>query len=151
MMTKSSGSLHCTRGMLLFFCGILALLLAAPDSARAAREFKKKECVDCHGDFSKKYLGMKYQHPGVKNGGCQDCHLSHGIVGKLLLVEEGSKLCFRCHKQEDFKLDQKTGVHTALRRGKCSSCHNPHAADSANLLAAEGPRCVSPAMIRAVI
>ncbi len=97
-------------GMLLF-CVVLAVSLFAPAESDAARKFKKKECLDCHSDFSKTYGELKNQHPGVQNGKCQDCHLSHGIVGKLLLIEDGNKLCFRCHKKEDFNLDKKRGSH----------------------------------------
>jgi predicted CXXCH cytochrome family protein len=137
-MLRAPGSLKLTLGFILLFCCSLLLQLVCADNSYAARKFKKKECADCHSDFMDQYGGMKNKHPGVKNGQCQDCHLSHGIVGKLLLIEEGNKLCFTCHKKEEFNLDKKTGVHTALKSGKCSVCHNPHASDSANLLADEG-------------
>ena len=118
MMRKDSRMLRSFVGCVLLLCSLLAWQLILPvDGHAAKRQFKKKECADCHDDFAKEYLGMKNQHPGVKDGNCLDCHLSHGIVGKLLLVEEGNNLCFRCHEKTSFNLDEKKGVHTALKRG----------------------------------
>ena len=139
-MSKVTGRLKLIFWGVLVVVSILALNLIAPDNGFAARQFKKKECVDCHGEFSKTYMGLKNQHPGLQEGKCQNCHLSHGIVGKLLLVEEGNNLCFRCHEKAEFNLDKKTKVRSALLRGKCASCHNPHASDADNLLTAEGPK-----------
>ena len=99
MRPRNSAPLKLTMGIVVFFCALFVLQAAFPDQGHAARKFKQKECADCHSDFNDKYGGMKNQHPGVKDGNCQVCHLSHGIVGKLLLVEEGNKLCFRCHEK----------------------------------------------------
>ena len=98
--------------------------LAAPADAKK-RQFKKKECLDCHEEFVEEYFSMSNIHEVVEERKCLDCHLNHGIVGKLLLKREGNKLCHECHTVEDLKLDN-AGVHTALKEGACSSCHNPH-------------------------
>ncbi|NIM04195.1 MAG: cytochrome C, partial [Armatimonadetes bacterium] len=65
---------------------------------------------------------MKVVHPVVKEKKCEDCHLRHGIVPKLLLKEEGNEICFSCHSRESLGLD-KPGIHSALKRGKCTACH----------------------------
>ncbi len=62
-----------------------SVLLTAATQALAQRKFEKKECLDCHKKFADKYLGMKNVHSMVKEKKCEDCHLRHGKVPKLLL------------------------------------------------------------------
>src|SRR5262245_11421370 len=78
---------------------LLALVLAWIPAATAAApsRFQKKECLDCHSAFASKYLTLKNQHPGVKTGQCETCHLRHGLVPKLLLKKDGNQLCYDCH------------------------------------------------------
>jgi len=90
------------------------------------RKFERKGCLDCHKKFSEKILSLKNLHPGMKEGKCEDCHLRHGIVPKLLLKKDGNELCYTCHSKEKIGLNQPK-VHTVLKTGKCASCHNPTA------------------------
>src|SRR5512146_1946400 len=101
------------------------------------RKFEKKGCLDCHKKFAEKYLSMKDVHPVVKAGKCEDCHLRHGLVPKLMMKKDGNELCYSCHAKEKIGLNR-AGVHTALKSGKCTSCHNPHASQGSHLLNAEG-------------
>ena len=110
-----------------------ALLLAAvaasvPLTRGAAAEatgFRKKDCLDCHKKEAAAYQKLEYAHTAVKKGKCEDCHLRHGIVAKLLLKEPGNALCTKCHKRETLGLD-KPNVHSVLRRGFCRDCHAAH-------------------------
>ncbi|HEX9136364.1 MAG TPA: cytochrome c3 family protein, partial [Nitrospirota bacterium] len=102
------------------------VFLAATTQAIAQRKFEKKECLDCHKKFSDQYLGMKNVHQMVKEKKCEDCHLRHGKIPKLLLKKPENDLCYTCHPIEKMGLD-KGKVHTAVRAGKCTNCHNPHA------------------------
>src|SRR6266498_5295243 len=122
--------------------GIAALLCAivfhaAVGKVEAQRQFARKDCLDCHTKFAGKYLGMKSVHAIVKDKKCEDCHLRHGVVPKLLLKKEGNELCYTCHAKEKLGMNL-PNVHTALKTGQCTICHNPHAAPAANLLKAEG-------------
>ena len=104
---------------------------------RKGKKFVQKECLDCHKKFADKYLGMKNVHKVVKERKCEDCHLRHGLVPKLILKKEGNEICYPCHSKDKIGMN-KPNVHTALKRGKCISCHNPHASQSSHLLKAEG-------------
>jgi len=111
-------------GLILAFSGA-AFLASHGSSFAQQRKFERKGCLDCHKKFSEKYLSLKALHPGMKEGKCEDCHLRHGIVPKLILKKDGNELCTSCHAKEKIGLNQ-PNVHTVLKTGKCSSCHNPH-------------------------
>ncbi|MCK5422654.1 MAG: cytochrome C, partial [Deltaproteobacteria bacterium] len=123
-------------GLLLFLCGILYLTACAP-SLRKPRKFVRKNCLECHTKFADKYLKMKSVHAVVKEKKCEECHLRHGIVPKLIFKQIGNQTCYQCHPKEKISLD-KPRVHTAIKKGKCIDCHNPHASQSSRLLQAEG-------------
>jgi predicted CXXCH cytochrome family protein len=74
------------------------LALLAPGPAEAQRQFKTKDCLECHQKFAEKTAGLKFQHSSVKQRKCEDCHLRHGVVGRLVLKQPGSALCLTCHK-----------------------------------------------------
>ncbi len=116
-------------------CGLI--LHASVDNAQAQRKFVQKECLECHTKFADKYFGMKTVHAVVKDRKCQECHLRHGLIPKLILKKEGNELCYGCHSKEKIGMN-KSKVHTALRTGKCTLCHNPHASPASHLLNAEG-------------
>jgi len=101
------------------------------------KRFVSKDCLSCHKKFSEKYLGMKDVHLPVKEKKCEDCHLRHGLVPKLILKKEGNEICYPCHSKDKIGTN-KANVHTALKRGKCIQCHNPHASQFGHLLKAEG-------------
>src|SRR4030043_813657 len=103
----------------------------------AGKKFVSKDCLDCHKKFADKYLVMKNVHPVVKERKCEDCHIRHGLVPKLILKKEGNEICYPCHSKDKVGTN-KANVHTALKRGKCVECHNPHASQSSHLLKAEG-------------
>jgi len=109
--------------MLIFLCGVLVYACAEAPRQRAlgggtaaGKKLPGKNCLDCHKKFSDKYMGMKNVHPNVKQGKCEDCHLRHGIVPKLILKKEGNEICYPCHSKEKIGLS-KPNVHTVLKRG----------------------------------
>jgi predicted CXXCH cytochrome family protein len=116
-------------GMVLLFCGVLVYACAEAPQQRtlgggvaAGKRLPGKNCLDCHKKFSDKYMGMKNVHPNVKQGKCEDCHLRHGIIPKLILKKEGNEICYPCHSKEKIGLN-KPNIHTVLKRGKC--IYNP--------------------------
>src|SRR4030042_1691802 len=109
----------------------------SPGSSSGKPGFARKNCLDCHKTFVEKYMGMKNIHPMVKEKKCEDCHLRHGLVGKLILKKEGNEVCYPCHSKEKGGFSKKN-VHTALSRGKCIACHDPHASQASRLLKGEG-------------
>ncbi len=126
----------------LFIFGLVVLLgifvsVFSTGTARAERTFARKDCSDCHKKFNDKYGSMKYAHTMVKENKCEDCHLRHGIVPKLLLKKDGNQLCLGCHPGDKIGLT-KAKVHTPLKGGKCTACHNPHASQGRYLLNSSG-------------
>ena len=115
---------------------LLLLALLLPATARA-QQFARKECLDCHQKFADKYMGLKNVHAIVKQQKCEDCHLRHGIVPKLLLKESGNALCLKCHDKKAIGLD-KPNVHPVLRTGECTQCHDAHGSNAKFMLKAEG-------------
>ena len=117
-------------------CGTLLVLLAAALAATPAlaqKKVEKKACLDCHtklADTMKSYASV---HPGLKEGRCEDCHLRHGLVPKLLLKKDGNQLCETCHTKDSLGLT-KPQVHTPVKRGKCINCHDPHGSAGAALM-----------------
>src|SRR5512144_1307002 len=85
--------------------GALGALLLAPASATAqlvrkqpgGKSFQGKDCLECHKKFADKYGSAKFAHKAVKERRCEDCHLRHGIVPKLVLKKSGNELCYSCH------------------------------------------------------
>lgn len=100
---------------IVLFCSCLVVFGLNSKSDAKKRTFAKKGCLDCHTDFADKYLSMKNVHKVVAEQKCEECHLRHGIVAKLLLKEDGNELCYTCHKVEELNLDQEY-VHTAVSR-----------------------------------
>src|SRR4030042_2921468 len=70
------------------------------------KKFVQKECLDCHKKFVDQYLGMKNVHKVVKERKCEDCHLRHGLVPKLILKKEGNEICYPCHSREKIGLNK---------------------------------------------
>src|SRR6185369_7176247 len=99
-------------GIMLLACGGVPWLAA--EGQAATKKFASKECTDCHTKFSDKYFSMKYLHTIVKEKKCEDCHIRHGRVPKLLLKKEGNQICLGCHTKEKIGLT-KTHVHTPLK------------------------------------
>nr|HPK71115.1 cytochrome c3 family protein [Vicinamibacterales bacterium] len=98
-----------------------------------------RDCLGCHKDFAAKYVGLPHVHAGVKDGGCETCHLRHGLVAKRVMKKDGNDLCYTCHSQDALGLN-KAHVHAAAKSGSCVGCHNPHASRHAHLLSAEPTR-----------
>ena len=97
-------------------------VVLVPQEAEARRKFKKKECLDCHdheawaeATFSKPVL-----HEPVKEKKCQSCHQRHGLVGALLLKQDGNELCLSCHEPKTLGLDL-PNAHAPDRRGRCTA------------------------------
>ena len=85
------------------YAGVVILLAASiiiyvgacvPAPSRQTGKFARKECLDCHTEFAAKYLSMPDVHAVVKEKKCEDCHLRHGIIPKLLLKREGNDTCY---------------------------------------------------------
>ena len=113
---------------------VLALALAAlPSAAPADMKFKQKECLDCHTKQANLYAGYKYAHPAVRERKCEECHLRHGLVPKLLLKESGNGFCYKCHKRDAIGMDR-ANVHSVLRNGKCTTCHDPHGSNAPHMM-----------------
>ncbi len=123
--------------MLLCMAAMFAIITCAPGPVRTTGKFTKKQCLDCHTDFKGKYFGMKSVHAVVKDQKCEDCHLRHGVLPKLLLKAQGNQLCLTCHKTDQIGM-AKNKVHSALKNGQCIDCHNPHASEQSQLLKAAG-------------
>ena len=135
MISLNRNRIFVAAGMVLLLCAVAYLADCA--NAPKKRTFVRKECLDCHQEFANTYMNMKSVHEVVKEKKCEDCHLRHGIVPKLLLKEPGNQICYSCHGVEKMGLD-KSVVHPGLKKGKCISCHNPHASQASYLLKAEG-------------
>src|SRR3990172_10101365 len=90
----------------LFLCVMGMILLTACEPRLKTQAFQRKECLDCHAPFAKKYFSMKNVHPVVKEKKCEDCHLRHGIIPKLILKKEGNDLCFACHGKEKIGMNK---------------------------------------------
>ena len=72
-------------GILLFLGGLIYFTSCAPTPALKAGKFARKQCLQCHTEFAAKYLAMQNVHAVVREKKCEDCHLRHGILPKLLL------------------------------------------------------------------
>src|SRR6266511_6272731 len=77
-----------------------AVALAAPAAAAPARQFKSKQCVDCHTKQAKRFASLKVVHSAVRKNACEDCHLRHGMIQKLVLKEPGNGLRSEEHTSE---------------------------------------------------
>src|ERR1043166_9540752 len=115
---------------------ICAILLVA--TASGAEQFQRKECLDCHQKWGEQHLGVKNLHKVVKEKKCEECHLRHGIVPKLILKESGAALCLKCHDRKSMGLD-KPVLHTALKRGDCAQCHDAHGSNQPFMLKSQQP------------
>jgi predicted CXXCH cytochrome family protein len=91
-------------------------------------------CFECHDDFPGKMKAFKFTHDPAAGGECTACHLDHKDEEKLMLVKEGSALCYECHDT----MAQGTSVHRPVAEGKCTDCHNPHGSSNKKLLVAAG-------------
>ena len=111
----------------------LWIAACAPPTSRPTGRFVKKDCLDCHTEFARQYLSMADVHTPVKEKNCEQCHLRHGVVPKLLLKQQGNQGCYSCHPQETIGMD-KPVLHSAFQRESCVRCHNPHASTQKKLL-----------------
>ena len=75
---------------LLLACAAFYLYACAAAPSRPRSRFAKKQCLDCHTAFADKYLAMKDVHAPVQEKKCEDCHLRHGVIPKLLLKSQGN-------------------------------------------------------------
>jgi predicted CXXCH cytochrome family protein len=114
----------------------IAALMLLPTVAEA-QKFKQKACLECHQKLADKYAGLKYAHPAVKERKCEECHLRHGLVPKLLLKESGNSFCYKCHDKKTIGMD-KPNVHKVLKTGSCLGCHDAHGSNAPHMLKAEG-------------
>ena len=135
VITLNRNRIYVAAGIILLLCTVVYLAACAPTVKR--RKFVRKDCLDCHQAFADKIFKMKSVHLVVKEKQCEECHLRHGLVPRLIFKDQGNQICYNCHQKEKIGLD-KSVVHTALKREKCITCHNPHASQADHLLGAEG-------------
>lgn len=89
--------------------------------------------------WSKKIAGQKTVHSPFEKPDCESCHDDHGETNKLVLVEEGSALCYQCHDEPS----EGSSIHAAIEEEGCLGCHDPHGSEnSALLLEPAGDLCV---------
>ena len=91
-------------GLSLFIAGCVT----TPETQQQ-RKPKRKNCLECHTELVQKYQSGIVHEP-VRSNNCFKCHLSHGIVGALLLREYPPGLCFRCHQGTKVKMLQEDNV-----------------------------------------
>jgi predicted CXXCH cytochrome family protein len=109
---------------------LAGFLVFASVPARAEDPF----CFECHDDFPARMKGFAFTHDPAAGGECTACHLDHKDEEKLMLVKEGSALCYECHDD----LAQGSSVHAPVAKGNCTGCHNPHGSANKKLLVAAG-------------
>jgi len=113
----------------------LAVLFALMSSAAAVpARAEDPFCFECHDDFPKNMKAFKFTHDPAAAGECTACHLDHKDQEKLMLVKEGSALCYECHDN----VAVGASVHLPVTQGKCTGCHNPHGSPNKKLLIAAG-------------
>ncbi|HBH60728.1 MAG TPA: cytochrome C, partial [Nitrospiraceae bacterium] len=83
MVLFSKRSLHLAVVIFLFMCAGIYVIACAP----AQRKMVSKSCLECHTTFAEKHSNAKSVHTLVKQERCEDCHLRHGIVPRLILVK----------------------------------------------------------------
>jgi DmsE family decaheme c-type cytochrome len=83
-------------------------------------------CLKCH-EQQKNFSQFGRSVHKLSAVGCNDCHKVHGArMGKKLLKEKETDLCFSCHQdvKSSFYL---ANSHKVLQGAvKCSDCHTPH-------------------------
>jgi DmsE family decaheme c-type cytochrome len=81
-------------------------------------------CTKCHARAAGPFV---YQHPAIKAGGCNFCHLSHGGPNhKLLIQADVNKICLQCHLPSPNLGAGRPAVpeHTqSAQIPSCISCH----------------------------
>lgn len=60
----------------------------ASQTAKRARRAKGDNCLECHREATQAYQQQEFLHASIAKGDCRDCHLSHGVSNKLVLVKE---------------------------------------------------------------
>ena len=106
----------------------------APVSQKGA---KIDDCLQCHRQKVQEFQQQKFLHASVAEGECRDCHLSHGVANKLVLVKEKAELCYSCHPQKELEF-KKADVHYPVEKGDCTKCHDPHASSNKYFLKKTG-------------
>ena len=90
------------------------------------------QCLACHkGGARNHWDGGQHQNNGVA---CNDCHVVHRPLDKVLSKKTQADVCFSCHKEQ--RADIKKISHHPIGEGKvaCSDCHNPHGSTGPKLL-----------------
>jgi len=104
----------------------------APTTPVERKPEVRRTCAQCHPELVAEFeIGVVHQPITEKN--CEACHLPHGLVPVILMLQPVPAVCLPCH--EDFKeADSKTSVHEPVSNGECESCHNPHNSEYPKLL-----------------
>jgi predicted CXXCH cytochrome family protein len=128
---------------LLLSCSSFTGTVVAPPEIPGAHYVGNKSCLDCHGDYVRKFPSSPHARihlpdAGARGqGGCESCHgpgslhvQAGGGRGKFI-VNPGKdpSACFQCHLEThaEFNLPQ----HHPVIEGRmnCAQCHDPHGGD----------------------
>jgi DmsE family decaheme c-type cytochrome len=100
----------------------------------------EEPCLKCHVD---KRGPFAFEHPGVREGGCESCHQPHGSMNARLLRRPAVfTLCLECHtgaggfgRQGDgIRLQSPSHNMADPRYQNCTSCHvRIHGSNSSDL------------------
>ena len=126
------------RKYLLVGLALISLILLTQGCASTGpKKPKRKSCLMCHKEEAAIFQQQAFQHASIAQGNCRDCHLSHGVSNKTVLVKEKADLCYTCHaeKQAEFEAGN---VHYPVEKGDCTKCHDPHAAPNKEFLSKTG-------------
>src|SRR4030066_1703946 len=94
MILSHRKRIYIISGTLFLLYMIFYIVSCAPLTGQ--RKFVRKTCVECHTEFVNKYLSMKNVHAVVKGGKCEECHLRHGLVPRLLMKGIGNETSYAC-------------------------------------------------------
>ena len=126
------------RNYLLVGLVLLSLIWLIPGCALFSKKKPKvKTCLMCHKESAQMFQQQEFHHASVAEGKCKDCHLSHGVANKLVLVKEKAELCYSCHLQKQTEF-QKGNIHYPTGKGDCTECHDPHGASNRDFLSKTG-------------
>ena len=112
--------------------GIMVFMISCAPTPVERKPEIRRTCAQCHPELVAEFEAGVVHQP-IREKDCEACHLPHGLVPTILLIQPVPAVCLPCH--EEFKeSESKTSVHEPVARGECESCHNPHNSEHPNLL-----------------
>jgi len=109
--------------------------------ARLSSEEASGQCLTCHEDNSRHWVGGPHEAMDVS---CVSCHTVHNNSNDNMLAESSeSETCFGCHvEQRAYTLKRSAHPIRDMSRAddagsmNCSSCHDPHGSQAESLISA---------------